>query len=46
MFVKSNLPQAGMIIESVNNIFGRGVNPWDKSRNIGGSTGGEVKKLS
>jgi len=41
-FVRSNLPQGGMTIESVNFIWGRAKNPWDKTRAVGGSSGGEA----
>ena len=40
-FIRSNLPQAGMTLESVNFIWGRAKNPWDKNRTVGGSSGGE-----
>lgn len=30
-----------MTFESVNDIFGRVENPWDKTRSAGGSSGGE-----
>jgi Asp-tRNA(Asn)/Glu-tRNA(Gln) amidotransferase A subunit family amidase len=30
------------IIESVNNIYGRSLNPNDLSRTVGGSSGGEA----
>lgn len=41
-FVKSNVPQLMMTIESVNNIFGRAINPYCKERTTGGSSGGEA----
>ncbi len=31
-----------MVAESVNEIFGRGLNPYDNSRTVGGSSGGEA----
>ena len=40
-FVKTNVPQLGMTFESVNKIWGRAENPWDKNRTPGGSSGGE-----
>ena len=39
-FVKSNIPQLAMIYESVNNLWGRALNPWDRTRAVGGSSGG------
>ncbi len=40
-FVKTNVPQSLMINESVNNVFGRSLNPWNLARTVGGSSGGE-----
>ena len=40
-FVKTNIPQSLMINESVNNIYGRSLNPWNLERTVGGSSGGE-----
>ncbi len=31
-----------MIIESVNNVFGRSLNPYNSERTVGGSSGGEA----
>ena len=31
-----------MIIESVNNIYGRALNPFNNLRTVGGSSGGEA----
>lgn len=31
-----------MTFESVNRIYGRSLNPWNKSRSVGGSSGGEA----
>lgn len=41
-YVSSNLPQGIGSIESYNKIWGRSLNPWDKNRSPGGSTGGEA----
>ncbi|KAI1815973.1 amidase [Poronia punctata] len=41
VYVKTNVPTAMMIAESVNNVFGRTVNPLDRSLTPGGSSGGE-----
>lgn len=41
MYCKTNVPTAMMIAESVNNTFGRTVNPRNRSLTSGGSSGGE-----
>ncbi|KAH0275810.1 acetamidase, partial [Aureobasidium melanogenum] len=41
LYVKTNVPTAMMIAESVNNTFGRTVNPQNRSLTSGGSSGGE-----
>lgn len=40
-YVKTNVPTAMMIAESVNNVFGRTVNPRNRQLTSGGSSGGE-----
>ncbi|KAI1655067.1 amidase [Daldinia decipiens] len=40
-YVKTNVPTAMMIAESVNNVFGRTVNPRNRKLTSGGSSGGE-----
>ncbi|KAL4474498.1 hypothetical protein ABPG72_016176 [Tetrahymena utriculariae] len=40
-FLRTNVPQAAMIYESVNEVYGRVLNPWDKTKYSGGSSGGE-----
>lgn len=40
-FCKTNVPTAMMIAESVNNVFGRTVNPRNRKLTSGGSSGGE-----
>ncbi|KAL0934941.1 fatty-acid amide hydrolase (amidase) [Colletotrichum truncatum] len=40
-YVKTNVPTAMMIAESVNNVFGRTVNPRNRDLTSGGSSGGE-----
>lgn len=40
-FVKTNVPTAMMIAESVNNVFGRTLNPRNRRTTSGGSSGGE-----
>lgn len=41
LYVKTNVPTAMMIAESVNNCYGRTVNPTNRSMTSGGSSGGE-----
>lgn len=41
MYCKTNNPQCMMTLETVNNIYGRTVNPWNNKIGPGGSTGGE-----
>jgi fatty acid amide hydrolase len=45
-FIRSNVPQLLSINESVNNIWGRAKNPWDTTRAVGGSSGGESGLLA
>ena len=40
-YVKTNVPTAMMIAESVNNCYGRTVNPHNRALTSGGSSGGE-----
>lgn len=39
-FVQTNVPQLGMATESGNFLWGRSLNPWNKKRAVGGSSGG------
>ncbi len=39
--MKSNIPQLAMIFDSNNFLWGRALNPWNKKRSCGGSSGGE-----
>lgn len=41
LFCKTNIPQCMMMLEAVNNIYGRTVNPWNNKLSPGGSSGGE-----
>jgi amidase len=41
IYVKTNVPTAMMIAETVNNLFGRTLNPMNRSLTSGGSSGGE-----
>jgi Asp-tRNA(Asn)/Glu-tRNA(Gln) amidotransferase A subunit family amidase len=45
-FVQTNVPQIGMTCETHNNLWGRSLNPWNKSRSPGGSSGGEGAMIS
>ena len=40
-FVRSNVCQAMIWIETSNGVYGRALNPWDTTRTTGGSSGGE-----
>jgi fatty acid amide hydrolase len=40
-FIRSNVPQAMMVPETDNNVFGRSFNPHNFGRTVGGSSGGE-----
>jgi amidase len=41
LYCKTNNPQSMMSLETVNNIYGRTVNPWNNKIGPGGSSGGE-----
>lgn len=45
-FVKSNVPMMLKTTESVNNIYGRALNPWNLDRTAGGSSGGESSLIA
>ncbi|KIR50831.1 amidase [Cryptococcus gattii Ru294] len=45
-FVKTNLGHTLMMGESVNHLFGRSLNPWNRSLTPGGSSGGEAALLA
>lgn len=40
-FVRTNISQACMLVESINNVYGTVVNPWNRALSAGGSSGGE-----
>ncbi|KAF2763882.1 amidase [Teratosphaeria nubilosa] len=46
MYVKTNVPATLMMGESVNNVFGRTVNPRNRQLTTGGSSGGESALLT
>jgi len=41
-FIRSNLSQILRAFDCSNNIWGVGVNPWNKNRSLGGSSGGDA----
>ncbi len=41
IFVKTNVPQNMLAVESTNNLWGASKNPWNETRTCGGSSGGE-----
>lgn len=45
-FIRSNIPQAGFALECWNAVYGRGLNPWNKNRTPGGSSGGEAALIA
>lgn len=46
LYVKTNVPTAMMIAETVNNVFGRTLNPRNRKTTCGGSSGGESALIS
>lgn len=46
LYCKTNNPQCMMTLETVNNIYGRTVNPWNNKMGPGGSSGGEGALLA
>lgn len=45
-FIKTNVPQFCMTFETTNNLWGTTLNPWDKTKSPGGSSGGEGAIIS
>ncbi len=43
---KTNLPEFALWWETANLVFGRTVNPWNRERTTGGSSGGEAAALA
>ncbi|OAD59959.1 Fatty-acid amide hydrolase 2, partial [Eufriesea mexicana] len=41
LIAKTNIPELNLWTESRNNIYGQTCNPYDTTRNVGGSSGGE-----
>ncbi|KAF4455355.1 general amidase [Fusarium albosuccineum] len=46
IYVKTNVPPAMMMAETVNNVFGRTVNPRNRLTTCGGSSGGEAALIA
>jgi Asp-tRNA(Asn)/Glu-tRNA(Gln) amidotransferase A subunit family amidase len=44
--VRGNCPQFCWVGHTENRIFGRGLNPYDKNRTVGGSSGGDGALVS
>ena len=40
-FIKTNVSQGCLLVESTNNIYGTVMNPWNRNLSAGGSSGGE-----
>jgi fatty acid amide hydrolase len=45
-FIRGNVPQAMLAIESTNNIYGTSQNPWKRTHTPGGSSGGDAAMVS
>ncbi|KFY13774.1 hypothetical protein V492_03042, partial [Pseudogymnoascus sp. VKM F-4246] len=46
LYVKTNIPQTLMALDSINNVFGRVLNPANRALTAGGSSGGEGALLA
>lgn len=46
LYCKTNIPQTLMALDSVNNLFGRTLNPLNRNLTAGGSSGGEGALLA
>ncbi|OAA77156.1 Amidase [Akanthomyces lecanii RCEF 1005] len=46
LYVKTNNPQCMMVLETVSNIYGRTLNPWNTTLAAGGSSGGEASLIA
>lgn len=46
LYAKTNNPQCMMVLETVSNIYGRTLNPWNTKLGAGGSSGGEGSLLA
>jgi fatty acid amide hydrolase len=45
-FIKTNIPQLAFNFDSNNPLWGRALNPWNKNKSVGGSSGGEGAVLA
>ncbi|KAM3426593.1 hypothetical protein NHJ13734_009369 [Beauveria thailandica] len=46
LYAKTNNPQCMMVLETVSNIYGRTLNPWNTALGAGGSSGGEASLIA
>ncbi|EJP66183.1 acetamidase-like protein [Beauveria bassiana ARSEF 2860] len=46
IYAKTNNPQCMMVLETVSNIYGRTLNPWNTALGAGGSSGGEASLIA
>ncbi|CAF3700813.1 unnamed protein product [Rotaria sp. Silwood1] len=46
LYVKTNVPQSVMVCETINNIVGRTLNPYNRLLSCGGSSGGETALIA
>ncbi|KAK5127554.1 hypothetical protein LTR85_006894 [Meristemomyces frigidus] len=42
LYIKTNVSQAHLMVESINNVFGTTLNPYNPALSVGGSSGGEA----
>jgi aspartyl-tRNA(Asn)/glutamyl-tRNA(Gln) amidotransferase subunit A len=46
MLGKTNMPEFGYVAITENPLYGRTVNPWDRKKHVGGSSGGSAAALA
>ncbi|KAF3420432.1 hypothetical protein E2986_12466 [Frieseomelitta varia] len=46
LIAKTNVPELNLWTESRNNVYGQTCNPYNTTRNVGGSSGGEAAIIS
>lgn len=44
--IKTNLPQLAFNFDTNNFLWGRCLNPWNKKKSVGGSSGGQAASLA